>query len=223
MILKFIIIWTFFISMNAFGSGFRESSTNTPGSVTPSTIGMQWRSYLERNVENTRQWAEYVIANPLETYDGDTRTDINVEVKFEVLVLPDWVVADQTNYTKIHTFHSGSGGPNYYRIYIRGDQFYFLSASQSYTAPISFGVVHNFIVRTNIDLITRMGNVEIFLDQEPSKKPNTPPPFVPKHDFQLKSGDIVPYIQIGLDTHGDGMPDGVQSRELNWSLLYVTH
>ena len=214
-------------TLDASGSGFVDSSVNTPDSVSPSSIpGMQWESFLVRTGPvDERQWAEKVVGNPLDRAPGDTSPiETDFGLIFSVIVPTDWVINDKL--TKIHTLHSGIAGPNYYRIYIKGDEYYFLSAEESYTAPIDFGVKQTFYVRGHLAYENSPvpGWIEVSIDEQLPSSPNPlSGQFVPRHEVRLHDGDVGPYLQIGLDTLGGGMPDGVQFRRLDWSLEYLIY
>ena len=218
---KLFLTVTILFALTANAGGWRESSTNSPDSVFPSPIsGMQMRSFLVRNEPVTRQWAEIVVGTPLEQQVGGINPTAGFRLKFSVLVPNDWVKSDEL--TKIHTFHSGGGGRNYYRIYIKGDEWYFMSGGHHYFAPIRFGIEQHFEVRASLQRDGSGGWVEAFIDETPIGSSNPlPNQFVPRHPIKLhlRNGkvDVQPYLQIGLDTV-NGMPEGVQSRVIDWSL-----
>jgi len=206
------------IALNASGGGFRDSNVNTPNSVRASSVpGMQWVSFLSRRPG--RQWAEKIIGSPMERSPTDIGPiEKGFQLVFSIMVPRDWVVTDEL--TKIHTFHPSIGASNIYRIYIKGDQFYFLSAGHHYFAPIEFGVEQTFYVNSRMAYANsdQPGWVEVFIDQIPIGSRNPlPGQFVPRHTVNLPDGEFSPYLQIGVDTLS-GMPDNVPYRRLFWSL-----
>ena len=208
---------------NAYAGMFRENTANTPDSVLPSSIpGMQWESILVR--EPQRQWAESLIGNPMLRAVSDTGPiEAQFGLIFSVLVPNDWVVTDDL--TKIHSLHSSLTGESIYEIYIKGDEYYFLSAEDSYTAPIDFGVEQMFHVRCRMAYqgSDPQGWVEGFLDQQPtgSSQP-LPGQFVPRHTVSIPDSDVNGYLVIGLDTV-EGMREEVSFRQLFWSLKYLSY
>lgn len=199
---------------------FRPHPQNSDDSVTPSLLPLQMRSYLERTNNNKQQRAQMIIGNPLNYNAGNAGSTAGYRLKFSVLVPNDWTVTS-ADLVAIHTLQPDiENTPNYYQIYIMGDQWYFDSASMSYAAPIAFGQEQLFEVRVYVDRTTGVGWVEAFIDQEPTGSGNPlPGQFVPRHTIYLNPADKTPYLLLGLDTLADGMANGVQSRELHWTFI----
>jgi hypothetical protein len=206
---------------------FVDSATNDAGSVIPSPEpGMQMRSFLRRK-PNQRQWAEKVLCTPIYKAIAKGKPKSAWHLYFSVKVPLDW--QQHTEPTKIHTFHPAMAGSNYYRVYIVDDQFWFLSQGsldypvQNYFAPIKFGVEQHFEIHNNIELDTGISWVEMFIDQTSTGSSNPlPGQFVPRTKFLWDMTDINAYLQIGLDTGGGGMPEGIDSRYLDWTLHRMT-
>jgi len=219
----FIIAGVMF-SFNVSSSVFRDSRVNTPGSVRASTLaGMQWESFLIR--KTGRQWAQKVIAYPMDRPVNDVGPiETGFRLVFSVLVPTDWVVTDKL--TMIHVLHPSIGGSNTYRIYIKGNQYYFLSAGHEYFAPIKFGMEQTFYVNCRMAYADsdEPGWVEVFIDQIPTGSSNPlPGQFVPRHKVSIQDGDVNPYLEIGLDTGRQGMPENVAYRRLFWSLKEILY
>jgi hypothetical protein len=214
-----LIIVGLLITFNAWSGGLLNSNTNEPDSVRATSFaGMQWESFLEN--KPGRRWAEKIIGYPMERPISDIGpVESQFNLIFSVLVPTDWVVSDQL--TKIHTLHPRKRAPNIYRIYIKGDQFYFSSAGHHYYAPIRFGQEQTFYVNCRMAYADseERGWIEVFLDQVPTGSSNPlPGQFVPRHTVSLPNGELNPYLQIGLDTLRAGMPKNVPYRRLYWSL-----
>jgi len=228
--IRLAIFMTLLVASATHAGGFKDSSTNTVDSVQPGSVSkLQWESCLWYSP--WRQWAEKVIGSPMERAPGSTEPpEAGFRLQFTVKVPKNWKTVPG-DITKIHTLHPSLTGPNYYRIYIVDDQFWFLSRGSSgfpamnYHVPIEYGVRQTFYVAAALAYkdSAKAGWVEISINEPLTGSSNSMPgQFVPRTSFILQDGETAPYLQIGLDTHDDGTPEEVRVQCMEWSLDELT-